>query len=269
MSTSPPILPVYEVPEWKTQVIAAASLSEGDRRLANELAQGEGGRLAVEELRSGVRVIAKSWVGVVRFESFEVRVVPKLAGGNFGMVKMIEFATGLDALRRNSGARKLDIQGANLFDLIALLLAEHCEYLLRGGLLADYVETEDELAAVRGRILADKQMLKKFGRIDRLICRFDEQEQDVLENQILAAALDKCAPTSIRSRNVSSLHWMSSKTTASGRSAAACSSVLRKAQAISSADVVASVSPSSERIAAAASSSGSRSSCFTTSTTGQ
>ena len=70
--------------------------------------------------------------------------------------------------------------------------------------------------------------------------RPDGQERDVLD----------------RSRNVSSPHWMSSKTTTSGRSAAACSSVLRNAQAISSADVAASVSPSSERIAAAAASSG-------------
>lgn len=194
MIAAPPrILPVWEVAEWKTLVIAGASLSEADRRLAGELAQGEGGRLVIEELRSGVRVIAKSWVGVVRFESFEVRVLPKLAGGNFGMVQMIEFATGLGALRRNSGARTLDTEGTNLFDLVALLLAENCEYLVRGGLLADYVEIEDELPAVRGRILGDKQILQKFGRIDRLICRFDEQEQDVLENQILAAALDKCA----------------------------------------------------------------------------
>ena len=58
-----------------------------------------------------------------------------------------------------------------------------------------------------------------------------------------------------RSRNVSSPHWMSSKTTTSGRSAAACSSVLRNAQAISSADVAASVSPSNARIADAAASS--------------
>jgi hypothetical protein len=63
---------------------------------------------------------------------------------------------------------------------------------------------------------------------------------------------------------------MSSKTTTSGRSAAACSSVLRKAQAISSADVAASLWPSSEPIATAAvSSEGSTSSCFKTSTTGQ
>jgi 5-methylcytosine-specific restriction enzyme subunit McrC len=193
MITVPRIFPVHEMAEWKTHVIPGVGLSEVDRRLADDLAQGEGGRLIVEELRSGVRVIAKSWVGVVRFESFEIRVVPKLAGGNFGIVRMIEFATGLGALRRNIGARKLDIQGANLFDLVALLLAEHCEYLVRGGLLSDYVEIEDEVTVVRGRILADKQILKKFGRIDRLICRFDEHEQNIAENQILGAALDKCA----------------------------------------------------------------------------
>jgi 5-methylcytosine-specific restriction enzyme subunit McrC len=64
---------------------------------------------------------------------------------------------------------------------------------VRGGLISDYVETEDELPTVRGRILADKQILKKFGRIDRVICRFDEHEQDLVENQILGTALDKCA----------------------------------------------------------------------------
>ena len=58
-----------------------------------------------------------------------------------------------------------------------------------------------------------------------------------------SAPEDRSATCSIRSRNVSSPHWMSSNTTTSGRSAAACSSVLRNAQAISSADVAASVSP--------------------------
>ena len=48
---------------------------------------------------------------------------------------------------------------------------------------------------------------------------------------------ESSATCSTRSRNVCSPHWMSSKTTTSGSSAAARSSVLRKAQAISSADV--------------------------------
>ena len=64
-----------------------------------------------------------------------------------------------------------------------------------------------------------------------------------MQNSRIDAPEDRSAMCSIRSRNVSSPHWMSSKTTTTGRSAAACSSVLRKAQAISSADVAASVSP--------------------------
>jgi 5-methylcytosine-specific restriction enzyme subunit McrC len=193
IATSSHQVPVYEIAEWKSCELKGASLSETDRRLAEELAAGETGRLRVEELRSGVRVSATSWVGVARFEQFEVRVVPKLTGGNLGLVEMIEFATGLDALRRNSGARTLATEGASLFDLVALLLAEGCERIARGGLLADYVEIEDELPTVRGRLLGDRQVLKKFGRVDRVICRFDELEQDVVENQILAAALEKCA----------------------------------------------------------------------------
>ena len=57
-----------------------------------------------------------------------------------------------------------------------------------------------------------------------------------MQSSRIAAPEESSATCSIRSRNVSSPHWMSSKTTTSGRSAAACSSVLRNAQAISSAD---------------------------------
>jgi hypothetical protein len=68
-------------------------------------------------------------------------------------------------------------------------------------------------------------------------------------------------------RNVSSPHWMSSKTTTSG---ACSSSNFLNAQAISSPLVETSDSPSSDRIAAAAAGSdGSATICFTTSTTGQ
>ena len=77
-----------------------------------------------------------------------------------------------------------------------------------------------------------------------------------MQSSRIDASEDRSATCSIRSRNVCSPHWMSSNTTTSGRSAAACSSVLRKAHAISSAEVAASLSPSSERIATAAASSG-------------
>ena len=172
--TSPPV-PTFEVAEWQTRLAEGQGLSEADQRLKQDLEAGEEGRLLVDELRTGVRVTARSWVGVVRFERFEVRVVPKLAGDNLGLVEMIEFATGLSALRRSASTRTLQAEGAGLLDLIALLLAEATEVVLRGGLLADYVEREDDLPVVRGRLLADQQMLRRFGRVDRLVCRFDER----------------------------------------------------------------------------------------------
>lgn len=133
--------PVFEIAEWETLQIDGEVLTPSDQRLKEELESGEEGRLLVDELRTGVRVTARSWVGIVRFERFEVRVVPKLAGDNIGLVEMIEFATGLDSLRRSSSARSLHAEGTGLFDLIALLLAEGTELILRGGLLADYVES--------------------------------------------------------------------------------------------------------------------------------
>src|SRR5579864_2533862 len=114
MNRTGPQLPTFELGEWESLLIEDEILTPADQRLRQELEAGEEGRLQVDELRSGVRITARSWVGVIRFERFEVRIVPKLAGNDLGLVEMIEFATGLDALRRTSGARTLHTDGAGL-----------------------------------------------------------------------------------------------------------------------------------------------------------
>lgn len=187
--------PVVELPEWATATVEGAVLTEGDRLLVERLASGAGARIVVDELRSGVRIAARSWVGVISLDAFEIQVVPKLAGDNLGLVRMIEFATGLGALRRIDAVRTLAAERTDrLLDLLALLLVEAGEELIRRGLLHDYVEREDELPVVRGRFLADRQALQRFGRVDRLVCRYDEHEPDIPENQLLTLAFRKCGP---------------------------------------------------------------------------
>lgn len=46
---------------------------------------------------------------------------------------------------------------------------------------------------LRGRLLGDQQVLRRFGQVDRIVCRFDEHEQNIPENQLLAAALSGCS----------------------------------------------------------------------------
>lgn len=181
--------------EWQTVIEPSLRLTDFDRRLAEQLA-GEGGGercLIVEELREGLKIVARSWVGVVRFTEFDICVDPKLAGDSRQVVQMVEYATGLDALKPFSRERSLPTSETNLFDLIALLLAEACSALVKGGLKSDYVVHEDVLPALRGRLLADRQVMKRFGRVDQLECRYEEFEMDIAENQLLATALEVCA----------------------------------------------------------------------------
>jgi len=149
--------------------------------------------LIVDELVTGVRIRARAWVGVLRFEEFDVHVVPKLAGGNLGLVRLLEFATGIGALRRAAGRRDLHVEAGNLFDLIVALFLEEAERIVRAGLRADYVEREDGLPLLRGRLLVREQLLRRHALPDRLECRFEERSHDVLDNRILGAAAERAA----------------------------------------------------------------------------
>lgn len=182
--------PSYEFGEWESATtIPGLELTPGDRALAQSLAEGDQ-RLAVDELRDGIRIRPTSWIGVVRFEHFEIRIVPKLVGGNLGVLEMLDYASGLEALARFPAVRELAVaRDGGLVDLLGMLLAEACERLIRDGLLQDYVTHEETLGTVRGRLLPALQVQRHFGRVDRLECRFDELESDVIENRLVAFGL--------------------------------------------------------------------------------
>lgn len=182
---------VVALSEWEERLVPDLVLEAGDIAL---LAREEGdARVEIEELRAGLRIRATSWVGVVRLSRIEIRILPKLAGGEAWLLAMLDLVTGIDALRRLEGVQQIDASGQHLLDLFALLLCEASEQVVRAGLIADYVEREEELGVVRGRLLVERQVLQRFGRVDRLICRHDERETDIAENQLLAEALRRAS----------------------------------------------------------------------------
>lgn len=181
--------PVIELGEWGSIELPDRSLTPIDRDLAAALSAADG-RLVVEELRQSLRIRASSWVGEVRFEQFVVRVVPKLVGGNLGVLRMLDYASGLDALARFPAVRELALaKNGSLIDLLGLLLAESCDRIIRDGFLQDYVVREERRSSLRGRLLYDQQIRLRYGRLDQLECRYDEFESDIMENRLLAKAL--------------------------------------------------------------------------------
>lgn len=210
-SSTPTQAPVLSLREWGEVEWPGHTLNEGDRSLVSTLGKGGQERLFIDELRDGLRVTATSWAGVVRLSRFEVRVHPKLVGGEKGLVRLIDYAYGLDALKSLEAQHTLEADDRSLFDLICLLFAQSCDRLLRRGLRRDYQEQEEDLPVLRGRLLVREQALKRMGRLDRLECRFDEHTTDNPDNRLLLFAASVCsarvqdADVSLRLRRLSSV----------------------------------------------------------------
>jgi 5-methylcytosine-specific restriction enzyme subunit McrC len=183
-------LPGISLGEWDSGVLRGVSMANRDLRLAARLrARPRDARLDVQPAEDGVAVSTTGAVGVVRFSAFEVRIEPKLPGEHLELFRMVEFAAGLDGLVQLAGSPALRHADPTLLDFAIDMLSSATERILAAGLRADYVEHEDDLPAVRGRLLADRQALERFGMYDRVICRYDEHEHDIADNQLLAVAL--------------------------------------------------------------------------------
>jgi len=179
------------IPEYGSATVECAPPSPTDRAAADDLAAaGDDTKLRVRWLIDGrVEISASSWVGVVRFSNLDIRVVPKLVGGELNVLRMIAFASGVDVLRRLPNLRALPPSGEDFLQLVCLFLAEEAGWVVRQGLLRDYRATEEPIGVLRGRLNIREQYLRRFGRLDVLECRFDEYDGDIPDNQLLSAAL--------------------------------------------------------------------------------
>jgi len=175
-----------ELQEWQETFLPGIVLSKGDRRLSETLTGVE-----IREMREGIYIQASSWVGVVRFEAFTLRIQPKLS--HIDVMRMLLAAGGLDRLRRYRSIRQYDLaDDLSLFDLLAALLNDACTILARDGLLRGYVLEENDLPVIRGRLRVGDQIRHRYGQINRLECRYDDHHADIPENRILLTVLLLC-----------------------------------------------------------------------------
>jgi 5-methylcytosine-specific restriction enzyme subunit McrC len=203
---------IHEITEWGRLDIDGVGPPSADdltlarqlRGQADELGTTEGSKLLLDWSYDGrLRVRTHSWVGVVRVAGHEIRVMPKHTHGSLGVLTMLRYASGAVPEQVRS-ARTVQEGDRNLLDLVCLLLADESEMVVRQGVLQDYAEHEEALAALRGRLLVDRQVRLRYGQVDEVECRFDELEADIAENRILAAGLAVagrvCADVAIKAR---------------------------------------------------------------------
>jgi 5-methylcytosine-specific restriction enzyme subunit McrC len=83
--------PVHRLAEWDHLELAYGPPTNADLTVATALGRDGANRLQLDWLHDGtLRVSSRAWVGVVRLERAELHVVPKLAGGNLGVLQMVD-----------------------------------------------------------------------------------------------------------------------------------------------------------------------------------
>ena len=167
---------IHEITEWgRLDIDGAGPPSTDDLTLArqlrgqaDDLGNTESSKLLLDWSYDGrLRVRARSWVGVVRVADHEIRVMPKHTHGSLGVLTMLRYASGAIPEQMRS-ARTVQEGDRNLLDLVCLLLADESEMVVRQGVLQDYAEHEEALAALRGRLLVDRQVRLRYGQVDEV-----------------------------------------------------------------------------------------------------
>lgn len=170
---------------------------------------GKGGGGVLEHGRHSLG--ARGVVGILAAKGCSLEILPK-----------IDVATGESIIHQNALIRKrlihmlavalnlkielgsitdLDWQRETLLEILIRIFCDKLTEAVRKGMPRRYVEQEDDLRALRGRLDVVRQFSHHAVNPSRLACCFDELSEDTTLNRIMKAAVAHLSRTSRSSEN--------------------------------------------------------------------
>ncbi len=147
------------------------------------------GQDGVYDIRPG------SSVGVVSAGERQIVISPKI--GFERAMFLVSYAIGRG--RWSDDVARL-ARADLIVEAVAIAFARHLRIALGRGVLRGYRRQEDSLHTVRGRIRFDDQLRVRLGVAPPIEVAFDEFTEDIEENRLLRAALDRLRRFPMRSR---------------------------------------------------------------------
>lgn len=161
--------------------------------------QGEAAWLRLTQRRGRRSVQVTSFVGVIRApDGYQIEVLPKvgkaIGGGDKEARQLL-----IDMLRCLGGFRHIQTDSAKLaaarMPLLEVFIGEFLrsvEHIVKRGLRSDYTSRQDNLFALRGKLLVSQNLHQNLCRADRFFTEHDEFSTNRPENRLLHSAL-RCA----------------------------------------------------------------------------
>ena len=161
--------------------------------------QGEAAWLRLTQRRGRRSVQVTSFVGVIRApDGYQIEVLPKvgkvIGGGDKEARQLL-----IEMLRCLGGFRHIQTDSAKLaaarMPLLEVFIGEFLrsvEHIVKRGLRSDYTSRQDNLFALRGKLLVSQHLHQNLCRADRFFTEHDEFSTNRPENRLLHSAL-RCA----------------------------------------------------------------------------
>lgn len=146
--------------------------------------------------RCGRRVVqVTSYVGVIRAPNgYQIEVLPKVGKAIGGVDEarqlLIEMLCCLPGFRHVvTESAKLSAVRMPLLEIFITEFLRTVEHIVKRGLRSDYRQRQDNLFALRGKLLVSQNLRQNLFRADRFFTEHDEFSTDRPENRLLCAAL--------------------------------------------------------------------------------
>lgn len=159
--------------------------------------------------RGGRKAIQMTnYVGVMRSPSgFQIEVLPKTGRANEGGTAearqlLIDMLCCLHGFRHiETGRAKLAAARMPLLEVFMMEFLLAVKQVVKRGLRSDYAYRQDNLQALRGKIMVSQQLRHNMARADRFFTEHDEFSSNRPENRLLHAALRRILPLLVLQEN--------------------------------------------------------------------
>lgn len=87
---------------------------------------------------------------------------------------------------------KVDVDAESfqeIYDLFAKVLANGCSYLLKRGFDRNYIEHEEIIPGIKGKLLLSESLKQNLFRQNRALCVYDDFSHNIIHNQIIKSTI--------------------------------------------------------------------------------
>ena len=174
---------VIEISEYELKEISSSlnfseeeeKIIESDFKDKMKLSYKSGNRCFIE---------SQQFVGYIILPNHIINIKPKVSGISF--INMIKYAMNLPELKIPEIKLK---EINNYYHILVLFLLEELDILFQKGLNSGYVQYDDSITTVKGKILFKENLNSNYTRQDRIYCSFSELSVDIIENRIIKYTL--------------------------------------------------------------------------------